>query len=374
MATVDRHHQSRFWRVRFTDATGKRVTRTLKTTDKSIAMKMASDLELAARRAREGSFSTDRGRDLVNQLLVASGNSALDQYSTKEFFERWLAGKKKTKAANTGIRYATTVETFLDHLGPLSKKPLSSILTRHIEDFRDKLHAKGRATATLRMDMKTVNGVFAQAVKQGLISTNPAAAVELDDAAGAEKSPFTPQDLSQLLAFASPDWKTAILLGAYAGLRLSDAAKLTWNAVDFENGILNFKPQKTARKGRTLSIPMHPVLAAHLESIAGEVGGPICPSLAGKGTGGKSGLSSRFLRIMQEAGIDNRASKVNASQARAVSAKSFHSLRHFFNSALLNAGVDEKTRMDLSGHTTTSINRKYSHAETETLRKAVSKI
>ena len=31
-------------------------------------------------------------------------------------------------------------------------------------------------------------------------------------------------------------------------------------------------------------------------------------------------------------------------------------------------------RMDLSGHTTTAINRKYSHAKVEDLRKAVHKI
>ena len=191
---------------------------------------------------------------------------------------------------------------------------------------------------------------------------------------GAEKEPFTDEDIAAMLRVAPNGWKTAILLGGFAGLRLSDAVNLTWNAVDFTKGVLRFTPQKSSRKGRLLEVPMHPTLAAHLEAIAGDVGGPICPSIAGRGTGGRTGLSRQFIKVMEDAGIDRGASKCVENQPRHVSAKSFHSLRHFFNTALLHAGVDEKTRMDLSGHTTAAINRKYSHATTETLREAVAKI
>jgi integrase len=57
-----------------------------------------------------------------------------------------------------------------------------------------------------------------------------------------------------------------------------------------------------------------------------------------------------------------------------VSAKSFHSLRHYFNTALLNQGVDEATRMKLSGHSTPEMSRKYSHADLDLLRAAIAKI
>ena len=80
------------------------------------------------------------------------------------------------------------------------------------------------------------------------------------------------------------------------------------------------------------------------------------------------------MTIMTAAGVANDARKAEASQARAVSAKSFHSLRHYFNTALLTQGVDEATRMKLSGHSTPHISRKYSHASLDLLRAAVGKI
>jgi integrase len=49
-------------------------------------------------------------------------------------------------------------------------------------------------------------------------------------------------------------------------------------------------------------------------------------------------------------------------------------LRHSFNSMLLNSGVGEDLRMRLSGHASTEMNRRYSHAEVETLRAAVAKL
>ena len=77
---------------------------------------------------------------------------------------------------------------------------------------------------------------------------------------------------------------------------------------------------------------------------------------------------------MAAAGIRARGRRDQQGQNRTFFKKSFHSLRHFFNSALLAAGVDEKTRMDLSGHASASMNRRYSHSELASLKKAVAKM
>ena len=145
---------------------------------------------------------------------------------------------------------------------------------------------------------------------------------------------------------------------------------MTWAAVDLAGGTLTFTPQKTARMGRVLTVPLHPRLAKHLESIAGDVDGPLCPSLAKRNRGR---LSTQFIAVMERAGIHREVREATSAQPRPLE-KSFHSLRHFFNSALLAGGVDEKTRMDLSGHSSPKMNRGYSHSELATLKAAVSKI
>jgi integrase len=374
--TIDRHPKSPFYRVRFVDGNGIRVCRTLRTSDKTIAMKMATDLEHAAKQARAGSLTAARGRVILNEILVTAGQEMLDVESFQDFASRWLKTKTNTRAGGTATRYTHTVGQFVKHLGPLALRPLSAIIPAHLEAFRDHLTTAGRAPSSVRVDLKTLSALFGHGCRQGLITSNPAAAVDLSEEVGQERHPFTDSEFAALLASASDDWKTAILLGGLAGLRLGDAAGLTWEAVDLAAGLLTFVPQKTKRKKKDsrVVIPIHPKLAAHLERIAGDTGGPLCPSLSTRGTGGNRGLSREFMAIMTAAGVANDARKADASHSRAVSAKSFHSLRHYFNTALLTHGVDEATRMKLSGHSTPEMSRKYSHTTIELLRTAVSKI
>ena len=372
--TIDRHPKSSFYRARFLDAHGIRVCRTLKTTDRATAMKMATDLEHTAKQARAGGLTAARGRVVLNEILEAAGHAKLDVETFQEFSDRWLRTKTATKAAGTATRYTHTVSQFVKYLGPLAAQPVSSVLPSHLEGFRDNLSAGGRAPSSIRVDVKTLSALFSKACREGLIATNPAAAVELNNEVGQERHPFTDSELAALLKAATDEWKTAILLGGLAGLRLGDAVGLTWEAVDLQAGHLTFTPQKTKRKGRAVVVPIHPRLAAHLEKIAGDSCGPICPTLSQRATGGCKGLSREFLELMTTAGIANNARKAEQQHSRAVSAKSFHSLRHYFNTALLNQGVDEATRMKLSGHSTPEMSRKYSHADLDLLRAAITKI
>jgi integrase len=99
---------------------------------------------------------------------------------------------------------------------------------------------------------------------------------------------------------------------------------------------------------------------------------PVFPALTGKYTGGKSGLSGQFKRLMESAGIRGRILRAGSGEGRTTSALSFHSLRHSFVSALANAGVPAELRKELAGHTTDASHKVYTHHDTERLRNAVS--
>ncbi len=226
--------------------------------------------------------------------------------------------------------------------------------------------------------MKTLSAMLNHAAKQGFIQSNPVAAVELDDSCGGTKEPFSPEEVGQLLAATKgTPWHGAILLAALTGLRLGDVANLRWSSVQLAEAgreTLTVAPQKTKRKGKAIVIPLHSALVLLLTELAGvdDPDGFVFPPLA-IGTGGSNGLSSQFTRIMDGAGIERQISKAKGV-GRRVSNKTFHSLRHYTATELLNAGVDESLRMKLVGHSTTAMNRRYSHATTETLRGAVSKL
>jgi hypothetical protein len=110
-------------------------------------------------------------------------------------------------------------------------------------------------------------------------------------------------------------------------------------------GTITLTPAKTARKGRTLTLSVHKKLQAHLESLSApdDPKAFVCPSLAQKPTGGRAGLSRQFVAILKKAEINREDVRAKKGQGRAVPSKSFHSLRHFFNTALLNGGVSSTT-------------------------------
>ena len=81
-------------------------------------------------------------------------------------------------------------------------------------------------------------------------------------------------------------------------------------------------------------------------------------------------MSESFKRIVIRAGLDPGI--VEGKGVRKFTKRTFHSLRHSFNSALANAGVNEELRMQLTGHTTRANNERYTHLQLQTLRNAVS--
>jgi integrase len=64
----------------------------------------------------------------------------------------------------------------------------------------------------------------------------------------------------------------------------------------------------------------------------------------------------------------------SSARKRQLSRRSFHALRHSFNSAMANEGVSQEVRMKLTGHKTEAVNRGYTHHELAPLRAAVDKI
>src|SRR5262249_22515654 len=156
---------------------------------------------------------------------------------------------------------------------------------------------------------------------------------------------FTQEEVQRLIDEAPTlEWQTLILLGYFLGARLSDCLRLTWENVRPELGIIEYRQQKTGGK---VMIPMHYHIIEHLDYLKTFVTtGPLCWKLSAKRTSGKSGLSLGFKKVMKRAGID--PGMVQGMGLNRFSRRSFHSLRHSFNSALANNGVSEELRMKLT--------------------------
>jgi integrase len=119
-------------------------------------------------------------------------------------------------------------------------------------------------------------------------------------------------------------------------------------------------------------VPLHLNLLEHLNEISTfGTTGFLCPKLASKVTGGRRGLSEGFKRIVVKAGIDPMT--VKGKGLRKFSKRSFHSLRHTFNSVMANNDVPAEVRSAMTGHASLMMNKKYTHLDGATLKKAMDK-
>ena len=85
-----------------------------------------------------------------------------------------------------------------------------------------------------------------------------------------------------------------------------------------------------------------------------------------------AGASKAFRRIMERAGVAAGIARQAAqgSAGRNVSARSFHSLRHTFVTALSHANVAVELRKQLAGHSSEAQSLHYTHPEFAALRAA----
>lgn len=168
------------------------------------------------------------------------------------------------------------------------------------------------------------------------------------------------QELERLFVEApTPRDRLVLLIGAYAGLRISEICTLRVEHLDFEDGMLEVH----AGKGdKDRNIPMHVRIASHLRLyLDGRQEGWLFPS-----DRSRSGhLMPRAVQIM-----------IHAAAARALIVRHVtpHKLRHSFASALLFKGADLIEIKDLLGHSSVATTQIYSHAMPEKLRSAVDRL
>lgn len=330
-------------------------------------------MERATRLAGAGNLTEDRGRELIAEIVEHATGEAPKFYSADEWLREWVAGKRLAKADGTVVKYKHTIDRFLVFVGAKAKRNVNQITPRDILQFRNADVAAGKHATTCNQSLKHLRMAFTAARRQGLITHNPAEAVEmLRSNEEAEKGTFTAEQVGALLhAAPTPDWQGIIMVSFYTGARLQDAANLRAGAVDVANRTLSFRARKTSK---LVTVPIHPQLLARLESLASTVPTKtefLFPSLAGKTAGGRSGLSMAFSRIMVAAGIEGDIARPRSGLGRTVRTLTFHSLRHSFNSIMANSGVSQELRQKLTGHASAETNKRYTHHELSQLNAAI---
>jgi integrase len=371
----DPRGKSPFWYCAYRLPNGQRTFRSTKLTDRKAADEFCRRLEYASHESKAGRLIENRARELISEIVEHATGEPLRTYTAEDWLHEWLQGKEATKAEGTFLKYENAINGFLTSIGNRAKFNVNQIAPRDVLRFRDAQILHGKNPSTTNDQVKIVRMAFTSARKLDYITHNPAEAVEmLPENAETAKQPFDIEQVKALLAAAAGDWKGAIMIALYTGARLQDVANMRWESVDLQNNWISFRAGKTKQR---LKLPMHEALRDFLLELptADTSKAFLFPSLAGKGTGGRSGLSMAFARIMQRAKVRGEVTRERAGKAgRTVNSLSFHSFRHTLTSIMANAGVPLEVRQQFTGHASAEMNQHYTHHEIATLRAAIEKL
>jgi site-specific recombinase XerD len=142
-------------------------------------------------------------------------------------------------------------------------------------------------------------------------------------------------ELAHLLRKLPPDLKRAVALGAYGGLRISEAASLNW--ADINTEIRRMSVVGKGDKGRPVAVPI-----TLLDILL-----PVVPA-ANVVTGKAEAYSGHYLQM-----------KVNDAMKRNGVTLTFHALRHRFGYMSATAGIAPTSIARAMGHANLSTTMRY---------------
>ncbi|MEQ9206640.1 MAG: tyrosine-type recombinase/integrase [Phycisphaerales bacterium] len=316
-------------RIMFTDASGKRHT------------------------IRMGKMSV-KGADAFKARLERLIESKLSNTATNSDTAQWLAGlpdETYAKLAKTGlvdareltkahtlegmldeyfttidvkettrIRYAQTRRRLIKHFG--KDHPLESITTHDADKWRSVLESS-LSSPTISRDVKAARMFFKQAVRWGMIPSNPFEGVKAGAQTNEGRKHYLPPEEALKLIDAAPDadWRCIIALSRFGGLRCpSEVLTVRWGDIDWAGNRFRVRSPKTeqhAGKGERL-VPLFPELRTVLMDAFDRAPEGSEFVVAGHRST-SANLRTHLLRIIRNAGMTAWPSLFNSMRASRVS-------------------------------------------------------
>jgi integrase len=290
-------------------------------------------------RAREHSKAFSRKADAKNWLdkqtasLVAGTHVAPRdaQLTVEQWCGMWLEGYKVNREST--VRQARThIRQITAEFGHL---PLTAVRPSQVKAWVAKLRADDVEASYIYALHSRLSQIFSDAVHDGVLGRNPCSR-RTSPPMGKAKVYVATTEQVWAIHDAMPDHlKVAVLLGAFAGLRVAEVSGLRVADVDFIRGVVHpkqqwaGKPLKTDGSGESIPIPqdLALLLSASVQRYPSEMMVTNGPGTQRCGPW----IIERAIRDVRE-DIDGLPEGF-----------SFHDLRHYLASLLIASGADIKT-------------------------------
>jgi integrase len=315
------------------------------------------------------------GRKIVDQALAAliveieTGRINLGEDPTlDELLERWMAARSPEWSPKTVMENRRNMRLKISPR--LGRMKVSKIRAMHLDGFYAELRQRGGinggplAPASVRKVHVILHAAFAQAIKWGLLASNPADAATAPSTPASRITPPAPDALAGALTRIDefdPDFGVFLRLAATTGARRSQLCALRWSDVDlatrtitFSRGLVDGGPgvgivEKPTKTGQIWKVSLAPATAARLNEyrrVCTERAAAVRTNL----------LPDGFVFTVQPDGStpwrpDNVTARWTRVRKRvSLDGTRLHDLRHYVATQLLGAGVDPRTVAGRLGH------------------------
>ncbi|MGO8677734.1 MAG: tyrosine-type recombinase/integrase [Limisphaerales bacterium] len=294
---------------------GKQIRKSLKTTDGALARRRLSEL-----------------REKVSRLNQGKGASKL---TFAELAARWLS----THRVHLKEKSISRLDTCLKGLDPyLGQVAIRSLNAQHCEAWLTK-RGKEISPSSYKHERRTLISVLDYAVRDGLILDNVARTCVPTRRIPQPKIMIPSREQFRALVetirkadVRAQDGGNLVELLAYSGMRLGEGLTLLWADIDFERGIFTITGGERGTKNHQVrTIPLFPAMRDLLERILGDR---------------KPGPDERVVPL--EVGATTAIK--NACKKAKLPSFLHHSMRHYFCSNAIEAGIDFKVIASWLGH------------------------
>jgi integrase len=273
------------------------------------------------------------------------------------FYADW--SQRQIWAATTRRGMALACESV-----PFASVPFAELRPSHLEQWVKTMQDGGLAPGTIKTRYQNVRSVIRAAARDGLLARDPSAVVKLPrvrSAAAAMIIP-TPAQVAALLSAADPGFQAFIALAAFAGLRSGEVSAVKVSDIDFLHRELKVSRQVQRLDGHAQEIRPPKYGSERVVYLPDALLGMLAEHIRCHAPGEDA---DRWL-FGGEGDMPIHENRVfwlwkTTRKSAGVSLK-FHSLRHYFASGLIAAGVDVVAVSKALGHHSPSVTlNTYSH-------------
>jgi integrase len=375
------------------DLNGERKLISLKTANEVLAKKRRNEILDPAL------LATSKEKVIVHiaeaRKLITTAKYPLDAV--------WMQFKKSVKrpdsSAGTLGNYERNWNIFKGWLKakyPAIEK-INQITKREAELYAGHLWSGGMAAATFNYHVFSLKLIFKKLCGG---AENPFAEIQRKTEIKAERKHFEKADVLRILAavdgadsaFAmqrgddnkflkrdtlylcnKDEMRVLFYLGAWTGARLADCAMMKRESINLAGNNITFKPIKTRRIQREVTIPLHPDLRRVLvDYMNGGKGEYLLPNVAERYQRNKDGIINDIIKVLEHCGFQTRVEVKDRGQRLQKAVQyGFHSFRHSFATFVANAGVPIVTLAAILGDNIATLQKYYVKINDESKNKAI---